>query len=114
MIIGQTLMGSSSNYFSPWFPRQGDRAVFSAQIVAISSTSTLTVVVETKNTEDTDSAATQPANGTFSGTAASVISSGAASPVAGLKELVRFKYAVNDAASKFCHFRVLPPSWERN
>ena len=114
MIIGQTLMGSSSNYYSPWFPRQGDTAVFSAQIIAISSTSTLTVVVETKNTEDTDASATQPANGTFSGTSVNVISSGAGTPVAGLKELVRFRYTVNDSTSKFCHFRVLPPSWARN
>jgi hypothetical protein len=114
MIIGQTLMGSSSTYYSPWFPRQGDTAVFSAQIIAISATSTLTVVVDTKNTENTDTEATQPANGTFTGSTAIVISSGPSTPVVGLKELVRFKYTVSDASSKFCHFRVLPPSWERN
>jgi hypothetical protein len=113
MIIGQTLMGSSSNYFSPWFPRQGDAAVFSAQIIAISGTSTLTVVVETKNTTETDASASQPANGTFSGTSASVITSGSTA-VSGLDELVRFKYTVNNAASAFCHFRVLPPAWQRN
>lgn len=111
MIIGQTLLGSGSDYFSPWFPRQADAANFSAQIVAIGGTGTLTVVVQTKNTTDVDPG-TNIANGTFTGTAAGVIST--SSTVTGLKELVRFKYNVNNLAGAFAHFRVLPPAWQAN
>jgi hypothetical protein len=110
MIIGQTLLAGT--YLSPWFPRQGDSAVFSAEVIAIGSSASLQVGIQTKNSEETDSPPTGANSGTL-GTTNSMTATGVGTvSVTGMKELVRFFYLVG--ATNWVHFRVLPPSWRNN
>jgi hypothetical protein len=108
MIIGQTVM-SGGTYFSPWFPRQGDSAVFSAQVIACSTAGTFTVQVQTKNNDDVDPGTVV---GSFSGTPNTLGVFGG-TQFLGMKELLRFQYT-QTGSSNFVHFRVLPPAWESN
>lgn len=116
MIIGQTVVMGSNNYYSPWFPRQGDSAVFSVQLFATgpSFAGSLNVFMETKNNDQADSAAGTATNGTFSmsGTTPGVFGTAL---VSSLSELVRFKFVPNGTtAGTYMHFRILPPAWEAN
>ena len=58
-VIGYTLHAvgatASDKYYSPWFQRQGDAATFSAEVI-FNNGATLKVYIETKNTEQPDSA----------------------------------------------------------
>jgi hypothetical protein len=130
MIIGQTLSSQSTSgttYYSPWFPRGGNAAVFSCEVIASADTAndidTFTIQVETKNQEDSDKDAVDV------GSAATItlgtdenitsfergasLSDGAAQ---GMKELVRFKYTVTARTSgrAWVHSRMLNPSWLSN
>jgi hypothetical protein len=111
MIIGQTLMGAGT-YYSPWFPRQGDTANITTQVIGCSGNGSLTFIVQTKNIADTD---TSPATlGTFSSTANTPgIYPTGGTLISNIKELLRFQYILTTASS-FAHFRVLPPAWEAN
>lgn len=105
MIIGQTVFAGS--YLSPWFPRQGDSAVFAAEVLARDASATLTVTVQHKNKAEADSAALSA--GVTNGI--NTVSVGTALGTQ-LKELVRFSYVVS--GSNWVHFRVLPPAWRMN
>jgi len=108
MIIGQTVFGFTGTYYSPWFPRQGDAAVFAAEVIANGVSGSLMFQIESKNREQTDAAGSVVGSsvlfssgiGTFSGS--------------GLLELVRFGYRINPAGTGWVHFRVLPPAWRMN
>lgn len=102
MIIGQTVFAGT--YYSPWFPRRGDAAVFAGEVIA--ATGSMMLNVEHKNSEDADSAAAVLGS--------AIISSGVGTvSVTGMKELVRFKYFVGTSGN-WVHFRVLPPAWRLN
>lgn len=106
MIIGQTVFGGT--YFSPWFPRQGDGALFGAE--ALASTGTLVFQLYGKAADEADvSAVAVSASSNF-------ITGGTVVTVAGtsLPQLVRFRYIISSSASNWVHFRVLPPAWRRN
>ena len=111
MIIGQTVFGGT--YASPWFPRQGDSALFSGEVL-VAGAATLTVAIQTKNQEDADVVSTAAVGGTIAASAA--IGAAAVGTVtgSGLKELVRFIYVVNGTSAQWVHFRVLPPAWRMN
>jgi len=113
LTLGEALVTGTSGALSPWFERFGDSATFSCQVVALSVATRLTVVIESKNYGDTDAGVT--AGGTITFMAIGV----AMARVAGLKELVRFKYTVDfykspHDTSGVAHFRALPPAWENN
>jgi hypothetical protein len=64
--------------------------------------------MESKNSEDADSAATAVG-------ASGAISSGVGTVLGtNLKELVRYKYVVSGGGTAWVHFRVLPPAWLPN
>ena len=111
MIIGQTVFGGT--FYSPWFPRQGDSAVFTAE--SINSFGTLTFKMQTKNREQADSAASyvSGASSSIYGTINTGSFIGTAMGTA-LLELVRFEYTIASATSNWVHFRVLPPAWRMN
>jgi len=114
MIIGQTLIMVAGTYYSPWFPRQGDSAVFSAQAIALTASfaGSLNVYIETKNAIQVDGSAGTATNGTFYLSAVGVAGTAL---VSGLSELVRFKYVpTGTTAGQFVHFRILPPAWQSN
>jgi len=112
MIIGQTVFGGT--YFSPWFPRRGDAALFAGEVIAAGG-ATLTLGLQTKNSEDADQNNITTAS---TGTIASVtgIGAGVVGTVTGssLKELVRFAYVAAGSSTQWVHFRVLPPAWRMN
>lgn len=110
MIIGQTLLAGT--YLSPWFPRQGDAAVFSAEVIALGASASLQVGIQTKNSEDVDSAPLPSGTGTLGLTNSMTTTGVGTVAVTGMKELVRFYYLVG--ATNWVHFRVLPPSWRNN
>jgi hypothetical protein len=93
--------------FSPWFPRGGDNAYFTLEVVAISSAN-MTVEVEVfhKTREDTG-------DGTQLGSAWDRTAVGReAAEFTGLKEMVRFKYTFTSASgTQWATFRMLQPVW---
>lgn len=113
-LIGQTVVGDDSlpaaTYYSPWFSRLADAATFLLQLLHVSTNGQVIVSIEHKNLADPDSAATTAA--TFSTASAVGTFEKAAS---GLKELIRFKYAVSaSSGSAWIHQRVLSPIWQPN
>lgn len=108
MLVGQSLRGSGTTVYSPWFPRGGNQGLFSAEALLADGGGGVTVTVESKNTEDIDSAATAVG-------ASGAISSGVGTFLGtNLKELVRYKYVLSGGSSAWVHFRVLPPAWISN
>ena len=92
-------------------PRGGDSAVFTLQVMGLSSSITMTWTVETKNVEDADSSASTV------GSAVTVNASGLhyTATLTGFKELVRFRYDTGSTGSMdWIHFRALEPSWQSN
>jgi len=108
MIIGQTIFAGT--FYSQWFPRQGNAAVFSGEMIAHSGSGTLTIVVETKNLSDTDVSGTL-VGGTVQWTSLDDTTKATSGAATGAKELVRFKYVFAASANGWTHFRVLAPAW---
>jgi len=121
---GGTLQAWPSTAYTPWIPRGGDVGHFTVDVSQLSpsrtdgmgsdSTPQLTMTVQTKNYDEADSSAAEPASTTTSTGVATLEASG-------LKELVRLKFTLTDATSPtevarvYCAcFRALRPSWERN
>lgn len=108
MIIGQTLnavAGEDKFYFSPWFPRAADNAVFTFQYITDQLTGGAVIDVLHKNAEDsgTGSVVTD-----FSAQLGSTDLYEA--QCSGLKEMVRFRVKLKDGTG-WVHFRFLPPTW---
>jgi len=105
MIVGTTLMYSSTPYFSPTFPRGGLAALFSLEVTLIEGSSQLVVDVEHKNESDTNF-------GTAS-TFSSISSAGTYSRDAlNLLEQVRLKFTLSGGSSgDYAHVIVAPPAW---
>ena len=116
-VIGDTVFEGAdssttpkSSLYSPWFPRGGDAAVFTLEVISINGL-TLTWVVETKNSEDANSAASTV------GSAVTATTTGLkyTATLTGFEELVRFRYDTGSSASMdWVHFRALNPSWAYN
>jgi hypothetical protein len=118
MHIGTLLMtlggGSTEEYYTPWFPKGADNAVFTYEIIRqnFGAGGSFQVEVFTKNREDIGS------NGTSKG-AISTNFSGTTfyeHDVADLKELVRFKIKLIPGSSEPTGqagvvYRILPPTW---
>ena len=119
MHIGTLLMTlggeeGAEEYYTPWFPKGADNAVFTYEIIRqnFGSGGSIQVDVFTKNREDIGS------NGTSKGT----ISTNFAGTtfyehtVTDLRELVRFKITLTPGSSKPTGqegvvYRILPPTW---
>jgi hypothetical protein len=131
MLIGVTIQSDSTGgdiYFSPWFPRGGNSAVFACEMIACADTTndidTFTVQVQTKNAEDSDMDAVDLLVSPQSiglGTDEGVTSFSAGAKLSdtgnqGMKALVRFKYMVKAKADgrAWVHFRMLNPAWRSN
>lgn len=100
--------GATLSVYGPWFPKRGDSAVFTMEVVQVNSCK-LTVDVFTKNSEDTGdgaaaggSAITRSTVGRTSGERTS------------LKELVRYKFTVTGqtpATTDWVLLRMVQPAW---
>ena len=123
MFEAQLLMADINNdveVFSPWFPRGGDNALFTLDLVQSDEAGTASLQLEvkafTKNLE-------VPGDGadSISGTRITVTSSDTrksetwlSTSSSGFDELVRYKFilsATGDDGAVWVLFRMLPPSW---
>jgi hypothetical protein len=123
MIIGDTIFwtieeqATTLTVYSPWMPRMGNAVVASVEVIDFVGTDPkLTSVLETKNSEETDSSA-----GAATGSAITQVSAGVSSSrFSSLKELVRFKFTLGQADEPSpgdqvaAHFRSLNLAWETN
>lgn len=115
MIIGELLMQSGDPvYYSQWFPRQGDQAIFTVELLAVASEAMgFVMTVETKNSDETDGDAVEAGNsGVLSGLGVS-----STSVLGGLKEWVRYMYTFSDVfggTNEWLQFIMLDPIWMRD
>ena len=107
MIVGTTIYKMDGTaYLSPDFGRGGLAATFAVDVTQISGTPSVTITVQTRNSEDT----TYSDLGSFT----AITAAGASQlDVTGLEEIVRIKYEfdVGDAAGDGIHFLMQAPSW---
>jgi hypothetical protein len=125
---GSTVVSDESIVYSPWFPRGGNAGTIATEILVISraatdgsssSTPKLEMTVQTKNTDQADSAATDKGSAESASTGAMKVEPSVAT---GLLELVRIKFRLYDSESInpflprtfYVVFRALNPSWETN
>jgi hypothetical protein len=99
----------STVVYSPWMPRQGDNAVFIAEVVEI-NLATLQVRVFTKAHENAGSGSDAD-----TGTSISISSAGVSSDEwDGLKDLVRFEFTLDNLLNddqEWVLFRMHEPIW---
>ena len=106
--------------YTPWMKCRGSVAVFGIEIFKITSGLTLTWSVQTKTSEDPDSAASElgPATGISETTAGLKYSDDGSGDMQlpGCKELYRYVFATGTTASttEWVNFRELAPAWELN
>lgn len=105
-------------YYTPWFPRGGDSAVFAFDVTAMTGNATVDVYAQTKNSETPDGASSPDivtAN-TKSCSAGVNEWKPAGTDWDGCLELIRFKIVVgsNDESPSMAHLRALNPSWVTN
>lgn len=111
--------GSSGSYvYTPWIECRGDAAVFSINIIRITSSLTLSWNVETKSLEQDDSLATALMGSDQAETSAGTKYSGGGTTIAlaECRELYRFRFSTGSgySVSEFVNFRDLDPSWLPN
>jgi hypothetical protein len=111
MFIGTQLMGignaGSKDYYTPWFPKQADNAIFTYERMFFTGTA-FSVTVYTKNREDIGS---NSVTSYSSWTQMSGINFWQGQ-CTNLLELVRFKITLNgSAAGDGVAYRFLPPIW---
>jgi len=110
MILGQTIFETGESFYGQWFGSPSDGAVFTCDAIMVkSSFLRFYVVVQTKNSGESDASAT------------TAVAFGAISSVGrvtatatGLKQLVRYRYAVNSdplTGVEWVHFRMVGPTW---
>lgn len=120
MIIGQTIFVDGEpviSYYSPWFARRGNAAVFVCDVIQTADVNSFDVGVETKASEESDGSAvalaSEPITLTANTRTSFEVGSGLAG--AGFKDLVRFRYdlAWNGSGVDlgYLHFRMLNPAW---
>ena len=106
MRIGEyfTRFGANVTQYSPSFPRGGEAAVFSIEILALISGASINFGVEHKNFEDTSWVSLGSTNATSVGMWPL--------PLAGIKEEVRLTYVVGGSnATDTVYANVLAPQW---
>jgi hypothetical protein len=108
MIIGQTLMADEENnrdYFTRWFPRVADNAVFTFQRIHSTLSVNEDVDVFEKNVEDAGTGTNTSGFSSQLGSTDLYEASGI-----NLKEMVRFRVQLK-AGTGWIHFRFLAPTW---
>lgn len=99
---------SAATYYTPWFPKAADNAIFTMEkILDTISGTAVAVTVYTKNREDEGSA---PGSlvATFSTLSGNILEA----KCTGLKDMVRFRITFTAAsAGQGLIYRFLPPTW---
>ena len=120
MNIGTLLItlapGSAQEYFTPWFPKGADNAVFTYEIIrqnfGTGGTPGFTVAVYTKNLEDVGSQGTAVSGSWTQLSPADFYEFKATN----LRQLVRFKITLTGSTlgltgQEGVVYRILPPTW---
>jgi hypothetical protein len=114
---------TTTELYSPWFPRGGDYGLFTLEVTAIGGSSpSLTVTLVHKNSSDTGNG--DPTAGSGGGNITRTTAGrttfdyaagiGSSPTFAGFEELVRYKYTLSGGASNitsWATFRMLAPAW---
>lgn len=107
--IGNLILQSDVRRYGPWIPRQGNSLLAAWEVIDITGGARPKLIVETKNTQDADSAAVDL------GQLETATSIGAFSfVVTGCRELVRFSYLIDGATTDWVHLRDMPLVWVTN
>ena len=124
MFFGQVLRavtGDVSTYFSPWFARQGTRAVFACDYIASVELNFFKIQVQTKKQEDDNESGVVKSVGALATMSAGVtpflrgnLIDASEAATQGFLDLIRFVYTVKSNSTKrgWVHFRMLDPTWE--
>ena len=127
MILGQTIFtgsdGSTEDYYTPWFPANGNYATFVLEILNITQNTSVVIETQTKNSEQDDqwgSDANQSWAGGTTWTTVGMHTFNAGKTLGatgttnyGLLELVRFKISVSAGGSQgLANVRMLAPSFQ--
>ena len=104
--------GTTYKVFSPWFPRQGDNAIYSIETVEQDGSPQLTVHAFTKNSEDAGDGL-DASGGTSLSASATPGDTDSDTWAQTLKELVRYEFTIKttSGAGEWILFRMLPPVW---
>ena len=97
------VMGGTALY-SPSFPRGGEAALFSVEVLALLGSPSIAIAIEHKNMDDTS----WTVAGSFS-----TISTAAVHTVdlSGLKEEIRLKFTLTGTDGDGCNMLVAEPAW---
>lgn len=111
-IIGQYVQRlSGATQYSPPFPRGGQKALITAEAFSIPAGSSLSILVEQKNEEDTTWSSVGGLNLVTTGMTSVVIGL----PIMGLKEMLRLGYVhlggLSPQPYDTIYFNVPPPTW---
>ena len=110
-ILGETITRKSSEtakYYGFWMPRGGDQATYGVEVIRASS-SGFQVFIQTKNSDQADSAASTL------GSAQALSSTGVTKwTVSGAKEWVRYVIEPTGANTPILQFQFLAPQWATN
>jgi hypothetical protein len=111
-MISATVMtggnGTERVYYTPWFPRRADNALFAYELLYEDAADMIAVTIYHKDAEDAGSAPGSPSGGFAQLGSTGVFQAS----VSGLKEMIRFQVTVRDVTGgKTFAFRFLPPTW---
>lgn len=130
-IPGRTFL-TGETFYSDWFPRGGDDAIFRAQLTAQSGTPSSAITIYTKNREEdtyTNGLVVQdstpapydfgfkstdtpsPSPGQTRQVIVQSVTGGSTGTSRGLLELVRFKITVTGDPDEYQAVRIFPPVW---
>ena len=119
MFEAQLLTASSSvEVYSPWFPRGGDSARFTLDVIKSHATSGATITFEveawTKNREETGDGADADTSVSISSVSGRTTTEWLSTSSVGFKELVRYRFILGNSGKSgtvWILFRMLPPVW---
>lgn len=110
-ILGETITRRSSDstkYYGFWMPRGGDQGTFGVDVIR-ASTSGFQVLVQTKDSDQADAAATTL------GSAQALTATGITKwTVSGAKEWVRYVIEPTASNTPILQFQFLAPQWTPN
>ena len=108
-VVFGTATGFAETHYSPWMPAGGNNGVAGLEIFYLSAANELTVEMETKSSDATDTGVSSIGSLLLSSTVASIYKF----DVNDAQDLVRYKLS-NDDESVSIHFQFVQPFWAAN
>jgi len=113
LLLGETLVaentvGATISYPGFWLSSAADELVGAVDVTILSDTTSWALWVETKNSEDADSAATTLGSQSITSTGITKVG------CVGAKELVRYVIRVSTDDASHIHLQMMWPQWVPN